>query len=148
MSYVIVPPSNINTNVDVPYGIDLQFANNGIFTKLYNADDQALANFKNLLLTYPGERTGDWITFGCNLKALLFEQNTNEIKSDISDTITDATSIWLSYINIQNIDIITAEDDPTLDHSIKIMITFSVNSGLREQTIEIGATETGVITIN
>lgn len=147
MSYVIVPPSSINTTNDAPLGISLSFAENGVFKSLYTADNQAFENFKNLLLTYPGERTGDWYGFGCNLKLLLFEQNTDDIKSDIQDIIITATSSWLPYINIVSIDIITADDDPNLDHAIKVLITFSVGSGIREQTIQITASETGVITI-
>jgi phage baseplate assembly protein W len=147
MSYVIIPPSNVNTNTDVPYGISLSFADNGVFKSLYTADDQAFENFKNLLLTFPGERTGDWYNFGCNLKLLLFEQNIDDIKSDIQDVITTAAASWLPYINIVSIDIITADDDPNLDHAIKVLITFSVGTGLREQVIQINATESGVITI-
>jgi phage baseplate assembly protein W len=147
MSYVFVPPSNINTNTDVLYGISLSFADNGVFRSIGRNDEQGLENFKNLLLTYPGERTGDWITFGCNLKSLLFSQNTDEIKSDIQDTIFDATSQWLPYINIITLDIVTADDDPNLNHAIKVLITFTVGSGFRSQTIQINATESGVITI-
>jgi len=147
MSYVFVPPSNINTNTDVPYGISLSFSDNGVFRSVGRNDEQALENFKNLLLTFPGERTGDWITFGCNLKSLLFSQNTDEIKSDIQDTILDATSQWLPYINIITLDIITAADEPNLDNAINVRITFTVGAGFREQTIQINATESGVITI-
>jgi phage baseplate assembly protein W len=147
MSYVFVASSNINTNTDVPYGISLSFADNGVFRSIGSNNTQALENFKNLLLTYPGERTGDWITFGCNLKSLLFSQNTDEIKSDIQDTIFDATSQWLPYINIITLDIVTAEDDPNLDHAINVRITFTVEAGFLEQTIQINATESGVITI-
>jgi phage baseplate assembly protein W len=147
MSYVFVPPSNINTNTDVPYGISLSFADNGVFRSISRNDEQALENFKNLLLTFPGERTGDWITFGCNLKSLLFSQNTDEIKSDIQDTILDATSQWLPYINIITLDIITAADEPNLDNAINVRITFTVGATSREQTIQINATESGVITI-
>ena len=147
MSYVIGPPSSVNTNSDTPYGISLSFADNGVFRSLYSGDNQALENFKNLLSTFPGERTGDWYTFGCNLKLLLFEQNTDDIKSDIQDVITTATSNWLPYINILSIDILTADDDPNLNNSIRVLITFSIGAGFREQTIEINASETGVITI-
>lgn len=147
MSYVFVPPSNINTNTDVPYGISLSFADNGVFRSISRNDEQALENFKNLLLTFPGERTGDWITFGCNLKSLLFSQNTDEIKSDIQDTILDATSQWLPYINIITLDIITAADEPNLDNAINVRITFTAGATSREQTIQINATESGVITI-
>jgi phage baseplate assembly protein W len=147
MSYVIIPSSNINSTSDSAYGIGLLFSKNGVFNVLYSKDEQGLESFKNLLLTFPGERTGKWMNFGCNLKALLFEQVTDDIKIDINDTIIDAASVWVPFINILSIDIVTAIDDPTLDHSIKVLITFNVESSLLQQTIEINASETGVITI-
>ena len=147
MSYVIIPPNSVNTNPDVPLGIGLRPTPDGVFRPIYIKEGQALENLKNLLLTFPGERTGDWINFGCNLKALLFEQVNEDIKIDIQDTIIDAVSTWLSYINILSIDIVTSLDDPTLDHSIRVLITFSLGTGLLEQNIEIKATESGLITI-
>ena len=73
MSYVIIPAGI--TDTQLPYGVTLQFSEKGVFTTAFNREEQALANFKNLLLTYPGERTGDWINFGCGLKEIIFEPN-------------------------------------------------------------------------
>jgi phage baseplate assembly protein W len=144
MSYVIIPAGI--TDTQLPYGVTLQFSEKGLFTTALTREEQALANFKNLLLTYPGERTGDWINFGCSLKEIIFEPNIDEIKPDIQDLITSATAQWLPYINIQQINITTAEDDPSLQYFVSIAITFTV-SGLREQTLTINTTNSGNITI-
>ncbi len=37
---------------------------------------------------------------------------------------------WLPNINLVNIDVVTAEDDPNLPHELKITITFSVQPTL------------------
>ena len=144
MSYVIIPAGI--TDTQLPYGVTLQFSEKGVFTTAFTREEQALANFKNLLLTYPGERTGDWINFGCGLKEIIFEPIIDEIKPDIQDLITSATAQWLPYINIQQINITTAEDDPSLQYFVSIAITFTV-SGLREQTLTINTTNSGNITI-
>ena len=147
MSYILIPASTVS-NPEQPYGVSLNFNQNGVFEKITSADLQGLENLKNLLLTFPGERSGDWINYGCNLKLLIFEQNTLDIKTQIQDVIVSAVSTWLGgYINIQSIDIITADDDSTMEYSIKVTIRFTVTSSRLEQQIEIGATETGVITI-
>lgn len=147
MSYVIIPSNVANTNTQTPFGISLLTSTAGTFQTVYTYEDQARNNFKNLLLTYPGERTGDWINFGCNLKEIIFEPNINEIKPDIVDLIQSAVATWLPYINIQDIDIKTAEDDPSLIYLITISIQFTVSTSLLEQTITLNTSNTGNITI-
>jgi phage baseplate assembly protein W len=147
MSYVIIPSNVANTNTQTPFGISLLYSAPGTFQTAYTYEEQARNNFKNLLLTYPGERTGDWIKFGCNLKEIIFEPNIDEIKPDIVDLIQSAVSTWLPYINIQNIDIKTAEDDPSLIYLITISIQFTVSTSLLGQTITLNTSNTGNITI-
>jgi phage baseplate assembly protein W len=147
MSYVIIPSNVANTNTQTPFGISLSNSAPGTFQTLYAYEEQARNNLKNLLLTYPGERTGDWIHFGCNLKEIIFEPNIDEIKPDIVDLIQSAVSTWLPYINIQNIDIKTAEDDPSLIYLITISIQFTVSTSLLGQTITLNTSNTGNITI-
>ena len=70
-----------------------------------------------------------------------------EIKDDIKDFIVPQVSQFLPYIDIQDIDVVTAEDDPTLNHTIQITITFSVfNFGTKSLTI--AANENGTITVS
>lgn len=147
MSYVIIPANTAQTDTQQQLGISLLYKQAGTFETVYSPDRQASENFKNLLLTYPGERTGDWLNFGCNLKEIIFEPNINEIKEDINDLIVSATSFWLPYINIENIVIKTNEDDPTLGYLVTIAITFTVAKSQFVQTINLNTTNTGNITI-
>jgi phage baseplate assembly protein W len=67
-------------------------------------------------------------TYGTDLITILFEPNLSELKSEIQTLLKAPITYWLPYINIESIDIITNEDDPTLIHNIKITINYSVDS--------------------
>jgi len=78
-----------------------------------------------LLLTSKGERIFQ-PEFGTDLPQILFQPNLSNLKPAITEIITDAVSFWLPYINITTIDIVTAEDDPSLTYEIKVAISFNV----------------------
>jgi len=129
MPYQIVNIATKNS-LNTALGINLPFTGQFVvFNSTYTTDAQALANLKNLLLTYKGERLFQ-PNFGTNLPKVLFEPNTQELKPVISDIISDAVDYWLPNINLVNIDVVTAEDDPNLPHELKITITFSVQPTL------------------
>jgi phage baseplate assembly protein W len=130
---------------DVGLGVDLSFNNPGIFKTTYTTNDQAKANLKNLLLTRVGERY-EQVLFGTNLLNIVFQPNNEFIKQDIDEEIKSAINFWLPYINIVSIDIITADDDPTMIHTIKITLTYSV-SAFSTDKITIIAGEDGSVTV-
>ena len=107
--------------------------------------NQAFENFKNLLLTRKGERFGQ-PNFGTDLLNILFQPNTNFLQQSIEDIITPSTNFWLPYINIEQIEVITPESDPTLDYVVQIRITFSFND-LDLDTIIISVTESSQLEI-
>lgn len=146
MSYVVVSSAVSGLN-NTPLGISINFSVPSVFETLTSADQQGLANLKNLLLTFPGERYEN-PTFGCNLKKIVFEPNTMIVKEQIQTTIETAVANFTPYINIQNIEIITSEDDPTFEHYIKITLTFTVDQSAFVQSITITGTETGTIIVS
>jgi phage baseplate assembly protein W len=118
----LVTEESLNTGI----GINLPFIGPySVFNSTYTTEAQALANLKNLLLTYKGERVFQ-PSFGTDLPKVLFEPNTQEIKPVIVEIISEAVDFWLPFINLVDIDVITAEDDPNMPHELKITITFSV----------------------
>jgi phage baseplate assembly protein W len=127
-------------NPDVAIGVTFPFSGKGVFNLSYTTQDQAISNLKNLLLTMKGER---YIlpNFGTNLVQALFQPITAELKQFINDDISDAISYWLPYINIIDISILTFEDDPSLDRSVDVTLTFSVGQSNSEQSITISSTE-------
>ena len=118
----LITEDALNTGI----GINLPFIGPfAVFNSTYTTEAQALANLKNLLLTYKGERVFQ-PSFGTDLPKVLFEPNTLEIKPVIVEIISEAVDFWLPFINLVDIDVITAEDDPNMPHELKITITFSV----------------------
>ena len=144
MAYKIQIVNDI-TSPDIPLGIELTDAQSGTFNSIYSTNKQARVNFKTLLLTRPGERYHQ-PTFGCNLLNVLFNPITEFTPNEISEYIVDAVSKWLPYINLDALNVETYLDNPTLEHSIKISIDFSV-SDFDTQQITIFANEDGTIIV-
>jgi phage baseplate assembly protein W len=142
----------INTNqsaiVNQPrvLGVGLNFNVPGIFERVYTSDRQTLENLKNLLLTNPGERIEN-VAFGCGLMEIIFNQSTDQSKQLIETTITDSINYWLPFIEIQQIDIVTAADDPDIGYAISIKLVFSVTGTIEVQTLSIQISEEGVVNI-
>jgi len=143
MGYQIIPVTNTNVTPNV-LGISYKSAT-GIFHPIYVSMDQALENLKTLLLTRVGERYG-YPEYGTFLLNAIFEPNIAEIKDDIKDLIVPKISNFLPYINIQDIKIVTAEDDPTLNYNIQITITFSV-AEFHTKSLTIAAKENGMLEV-
>ena len=147
MAYRIQTVNDITTESEIGLGVDLSFGNPGIFKTLYTTNDQAKANIRNLLLTRKGERY-NLINFGTNLLSIVFQPSTPDIKELIDLEITNALSSWLPYIVIQDLEILTVEDDPTLLHTIKITLKYTVD-GFNTDAITITASEdSSTITID
>ena len=66
-------------------------------------------NFKNLMLTSPGERVMDK-DFGVGLRHYLFENFTMELGDRIEFNIYQQTKKYLSFIKITHVDIKQKED--------------------------------------
>jgi phage baseplate assembly protein W len=127
MPYQIVNVNDISqTNPNIAIGIQLPFNGpTGVISSTVTSIEQATSNLKNLLLTFKGERIYQ-PNFGTDLSRILFQPNLSNLKPLITETITDAVAYWLPYINITDIEIVTAEDDPNITYEIKITISFNV----------------------
>ena len=112
-------------NPDIKIGLALPFArgNSGLFRQTETTLEQVGHNIKNLLLTAKGERVMQ-PDFGSDLRALLFEQDTEDFIDRIQLAIEEAISTWLPYINIEEANVITDESNP---NRVKVDIDFSLN---------------------
>jgi|DEB0MinimDraft_6_1074348.scaffolds.fasta_scaffold72359_2 phage baseplate assembly protein W len=144
MAYRVISPDEINTN-QTGLGISYNGGSSRVFKSIRITNTQALENLKNLLLTRIGERYLQ-PNFGSQLLNILFEPAVNDLKPEIEDIITEPINYWLPYINIEALDIITVEDEPSLPHNVKITLGFSVN-GFERQNITLAANENGTIEI-
>lgn len=108
-------------------GINKRSDKGGIFAVNYTTLSQAKDNLKNLILTRKGERILN-PTFGCDIHKVLFEQIDGElIENKIENSILDAVSMWLPYLNID--EIIFDYDNNDIDlNRVNLEIKFSLDS--------------------
>jgi phage baseplate assembly protein W len=85
-------------------------------------------------------------TFGTNLLNIIFEPNINELKDDISELLRAPINYWIPSITIEDIVIITNEDDPNLIHNLKITINYSIQN-FSTQTITFTSSTTGIVAV-
>lgn len=135
MAYKVIGTNEMFTPNETPLGIGFPFTGPAVFQSIYTTSEQALSRLKTLILTRKGERY-QLPTFGTNLLDIIFEPNLSNLKEDIIDIITGPVNFWLPDIDIESIDITTAEDDPSLDYQIRISITVSIVT-LETETITI-----------
>ena len=74
-------------------------------------------NFKNLLLTVPGERVMD-ADFGVGLEQYLFELDNDMLRGRIKGRIEQQVSKYLPYIRIANISFESAQEDAVVDANL------------------------------
>lgn len=144
MAYKLISVENQTTN-NVALGISYQ-ANNGVFTPIYTTAAQAVLNLKTLLLTRVGERYG-FPEYGTFLLNVIFEPITDDIKKQIEDFIIPQVNKFLSYITVERIDVVTLEDDPTLDHMVTVTINFTIDN-INTSSLQISANEDGTLLVN
>ncbi len=106
-------------------GINQSSDSNGIFSTNFTTLAQAKNNLINLILTKKGERLMQ-PDFGCDVWKVLFEPIDN-IEVSIENSIINAVSIWLPYLNIN--EIIFDYDDTDIDtNTVSLDIKFSLVS--------------------
>ena len=82
--------------------LPIQKGNGGYFAQSYQTSEQVKSNIKNLILTRKGERLMH-PTFGTDLYNTLFNQNTDDLESEIERSIDRAIQEWMPYISIDEI---------------------------------------------
>ena len=128
----------IDRNDDVYVGVrfPLDYSPEGFFYKTKTILEQAKANLRNLLLTSKGERVMQ-PEFGSTLTDILFEQG-HDVQNEVDESIREATSFWLPYININDIVVIQNDSnvvDVSIDFSVSLepdsfeTLTFNFNIG-------------------
>lgn len=82
--------------------LPIQRGNGGFFAQSYQTSEQVKSNIKNLILTRKGERLMH-PNFGTDLYNTLFNQNTDDLESEIERSIDRAIQEWMPYISIDEI---------------------------------------------
>ena len=122
----------INRNDDVFVGIEFPLDHNltGFFRQSKTIPQQVKSNIKNLLLTSKGERVFQ-PNFGCDLKNVIFEQIDIQSLDEVDESIREALSTWLPYVNINDLIIVQNESNPN-----EITISLEYSTALQPDALD------------
>lgn len=135
--------ADLQENAYKVIGIGINRASNagGAFSVNYTTIQQARNNLINLILTKKGERVAQ-PDFGCDIWKVLFEPIIEgEIDSRVEQTIMDAVSIWLPYIEITQIFLEYDENDIDRNgFTVEINFALKSNPNIRDNiTVNVNA---------
>jgi|694.fasta_scaffold04422_14 phage baseplate assembly protein W len=123
-----------------PYGITLPIAHGpqGYFNQSYSILEQVKSNLNFLLRTKKGERRMN-PEFGSGLWNILFENYTDNITPLIEDVIRKDISRWMSYVNVNSVEVNTDDTEYKDKYKVGVTVLFTVPSvGITDtQTLEI-----------
>ena len=120
--------NDLNPNTYIGLSLPLRQDIYNDFALTRNSLQQSIHNLRNLLLTHMGERVAQ-PEFGSNLRALCFEQIDDDLPVNIKAEVIRAVSVWLPYINIQEVNTLTEDDDKG-----KIFVEIKYSTTLNAQT--------------
>ena len=108
----------------------------GVFVSSFSTREQAISNLINLILTEKGERYLQ-PNFGTNIRTVLFDNNTTQIRKKLKDSLAQDITYWLPYIKLRGISVTSSEDM----HSLNIRLVVSITSVGANVVINILANE-------
>tara|TARA_R100000152_G_C6772929_1_gene200075 strand:+ start:1613 stop:2017 length:405 start_codon:yes stop_codon:yes gene_type:complete len=99
-------------------------------------------NFKNLILTSPGERIME-PEFGVGLRQFLFGNVNGDLLADLVARIKQQTTTYIPAIQLESIDFITSDEDPSLSlNQISVVITYNIMPVNARDQLQITSTMT------
>jgi phage baseplate assembly protein W len=102
-----------------------------------NLKEVVIQNFKNLVLTSPGERIM-LPDFGCGLRQMLFENMDAHHQSTIAGRINAQIEKYMPFVTLEDIVFSTAENNPSLSlNQLSIFITITIMPLNEQATLEI-----------
>ena len=94
------------------------------FSLTKNYKEMIHQNFKNLILTSPGERIMD-PNFGVGLRGYLFQQMTPLVFGDIEERIVQQVSTYLPFVEVLDI-LFSPEEDGEFINSLAVRIEYFI----------------------
>ena len=108
----------------------------GVFAQSYTTEEQVISNLKNLLLTRKGERIMQ-PNFGTDIYDTLFQNNVEDLRLTLKDSLIQDIEYWLPYINVNDVVISSSTDM----HTVSIVLKFTITNIGSELGINILASE-------
>ena len=118
MAFQVQQINPLDQQPSVGVGVGLPFSSNSVFNTTYSTQDTLKSNLINYFLTGTSERFLN-PNLGAGLRALLFDQMTEDKKDEIKTTIRSGVAQWFPNINIQNLQVAEDLDSQTVTISIK-----------------------------
>ncbi len=102
-----------------------------------NLKEVVVQNFKNLVLTSPGERIM-LPDFGCGLRQLLFDNIKSNYQSIITGKINTQVERYMPFVILEDITFSTSENNSSLSpNQLSIFITITIMPLNEQATLEI-----------
>jgi len=122
--YIVDNDSNIKVGIDLPIRRDDVVG--GWFASTKTTIEAVKNNIRNLLNTNQGERLMQ-PNLGLGLRSLLFEQINDDTIMSIQDSILDIFKIWLPFVEVRDIQIITNSDNTSVhSNEVRVNIIFNI----------------------
>lgn len=112
-------------------GVGLPFSSKSVFNTTYTTKDAIKSNLINYFLTEKGERFLN-PALGAGLRALLFDQMTEDKKEEINFVIKQGVAEWFPNISIRALNTIYNQDINT----VVVSLDYSVlNTNIQDQLV-------------
>lgn len=99
-------------------------------------------NFKNLILTNPGERVM-LADFGCGLHRLLFEPMSSVTYQEVSSVIYKQVQKYMPFLKIDAITFETSDEDQSMPlNHVRVIIEYNIGSLNATDVLKITVTST------
>lgn len=112
-------------------GVGLPFSSKSVFTSTYATKDAIKSNLINYFLTEKGERFLN-PALGAGLRALLFDQMTEDKQEEIKFVIRQGVAEWFPNINIQALNIVYSQDTNTVTVSMNYNV---ISTNIQDQLV-------------
>ena len=130
---------SVDTNIQgVSVALPLVYSNeDGPFRLNKTVKDTVEQNFKNLVLTSPGERimVPD---FGVGMRNFLFEPMNGQTFSNISNVLDTQVNRYMPFITINSVRFLDASTDSNLSNNeVRVIISYTIDPLDEESILEI-----------
>lgn len=131
MAFNVQQINPLDLQPSVAIGVSLPFSSTSVFNSTYTTKDAIKANLINYFLTERGERFLN-TAFGAGLRALLFDQMTEDKKAEIDFVIRQGVAEWFPNVIIQDLKTAYTPDNG----SVAILMNYSIaQTNIQDQLV-------------
>ena len=124
MPFEIQQVNPLDQQPSVGVGVGLPFSSTSVFNTTYSTQDALKSNLVNYFLTGTSERFLN-PNLGAGLRALLFDQITEDKKEEIKTVIRSGIAQWFPNVNVIQIQVQEDIDSHTVTISLKYSVAFT-----------------------